>query len=722
MTADIETAEASWPQEPLVAALRDQRFDAFTEISPFAACLMPLLTAVGWRGAFRQVADALPHAADTGFDLADLRNTLACLGYDTSPRRTTSDGLDPRLLPCLFVPADGGPQVIVRRRGDDLLVFDGLDNRMEWVAAARAGGTAYLVSRADDGREAGTTEHEPGSGTWSHAFRRRFRAMAVPLLALGIALAVLVPGTALLGMALVDRIARPGGLTIAALAAAVAGVLAAELAVRLIRAGMLARLAGRVDYLVSTTAMDRILSLSPSLVEPAPLGIQLRRLGEFDAVRRATAGPLLPAAGDLPAAAACLVLAGIVFDAALYGVAAGALSLLVFMRLRWTVDRRAQTGLRQAARSRYAFVLEAVGALKPIKSNGADEVWQERHREQTATASIAARAAMRRNAAFATLGTAIVVLALLAVLALVTGAWSTGGLTTGEGVAVLWLAARGLMPLQAVNANLGDLVEARAALAGLDRLMQLPLEKRRVPSQSPQRSWRGALHCDRLQFRYAGDAPPALSGVTVTIEPGEMMAVLGATGAGKSTLLRLVGGIHVPQSGWISIDGVDLQQLDPVTLRQTVSYLPQSVRLFPGTIAQNLRLADPTASDERLVYACAEAGVLHDILALPDGFDTWLGDAHRGRLPGGLLRKLAVARALVREAPVLLLDEPAVDLDPPADEALIERLRALRGRSTVIMVTQRPSHARLADRALVLERGRLRFLGLPEQALSVLQE
>ncbi len=720
MTVDLAPAEQPAPREPIVAALRGQRMDTFAEVSPFAACLMPLLTAAGWRGTLRQVADALPHSAD-GFDLIDLRNTLATLGYDTIPQTTRTDAIDPRLLPCLFVTGDGAPQVIVRRRGDELLVFDGADSRMEWVTAARIPGTAYLMSHAD--ADTGQDRRDAmGEAPWSRAFLRRFRSVAVAMLVYGVALGIAMPAAGLLAMALVDGYAGPGGIDAMALVIGVAAALLIEFAIRLARVSLLARAAGRVDYLVSTAAMDRVLSLSPAFVEPSPVGAQLRRLKDFDALRCVLSGPLLPAAGDLPAAVICLAALGVLFAPGLAAVLAAAVLLLVMIRLRSVADRRRLDETRRTRRSIYAFVLEALASIGSVKAGGADETWRERYRETAVAGGMSALSAMRQGALISALGTAILLLGVTGCLALATAAWREGGLTPGEGLAAVWLAVRGLAPLRSINAAWPDLQEARAALAGLDQLMALPEERRRAPTSWPQRTWRGAVQCDRLQFRYSADTPTALAGVTLAIEPGEMLAVLGSTGAGKSTLLKLIAGLHAPQAGAVSIDGIDLRQLDPVTLRQTVSYLPQVVHLFNGTIAENLRLADPIASDDRLVFACAEAGVLHDVLALPLGFDTVVGDGGRVRLPGGLARKLALARTLVREAPVVLLDEPVTDLDPVADDALAERLTALAGRTTVVMVTQRPSHARLASRAVVLDRGRLRFVGAPDEALAVLQE
>jgi ATP-binding cassette subfamily C protein/ATP-binding cassette subfamily C protein LapB len=151
-----------------------------------------------------------------------------------------------------------------------------------------------------------------------------------------------------------------------------------------------------------------------------------------------------------------------------------------------------------------------------------------------------------------------------------------------------------------------------------------------------------------------------------------------------------------------------------------MAYVPQVCQLFRGTIAQNLRLGAPTASADELIEAAAQAGVLDDILAMPEEFDTRIGDQELNRLPLSMQQRLALARAYLKNAPVLLLDEPANSLDADGDRALIDQIKRLRGRSTTFLVTHRPSHMRLADRVLVLEGGRLRFSGTSAEVLAAM--
>ena len=209
----------------------------------------------------------------------------------------------------------------------------------------------------------------------------------------------------------------------------------------------------------------------------------------------------------------------------------------------------------------------------------------------------------------------------------------------------------------------------------------------------------------RVSLRYLATAEPVLAGVSFAVRHGEVVALAGGDGSGKSTLLKLVAGLYRPNAGVVRIGGHDLRSFDPVVLRRAVAYVPQAPQLLYGTVAQNLRLALPTATDPDLERACAAAHVLDAVRALPDGFATRIGDNGTGRLPRSLLVRICLARALLRNAPVLLLDEPVTGLDDAAAEAFAAVIAARRRHATILMTTHRPSHMRLADRVLRIEDG-----------------
>jgi ABC-type multidrug transport system fused ATPase/permease subunit len=210
-----------------------------------------------------------------------------------------------------------------------------------------------------------------------------------------------------------------------------------------------------------------------------------------------------------------------------------------------------------------------------------------------------------------------------------------------------------------------------------------------------------------VTLAYESASSPALLSVDLSVERGELVAFCGESGTGKSSLLKVLAGIYTPQGGSVRLDGFDLRQLNPRELREQLGYAPQQPHFFTGTVAQNLRLADPAASDEELWNAAVEAAVLDDILSLENGFETRIGDANVRQQSPGFLQRLSLARAYLEREGVLLLDEPGRALDFDGDLALQQKLINTKGRQTVLLVTHRPSHLKLADKVFRLQSGRL---------------
>ena len=245
----------------------------------------------------------------------------------------------------------------------------------------------------------------------------------------------------------------------------------------------------------------------------------------------------------------------------------------------------------------------------------------------------------------------------------------------------------------------------------IDNLMRMPGEKDRGVRQTIRPQLEGALELARVSFRYANDADPALLGVSFRVSPRQLVAVTGHDGAGKSTLLKLILRLYSPQAGTLRLDRVDIRQITATDLRSRISYMPQSFELFYGTVAQNLRLVHPDASDEELRWAAGMAGLLPDVEALPDGFGTRISNSRINELPRGFRQRLSLARMMLKPASLILLDEPGTGMDQPGEAALMRCIEWLRGRATLIMVTLRPGHLRLADQVVYMEKGRITAMG-----------
>ncbi|MEV6118127.1 ABC transporter ATP-binding protein [Streptomyces sp. NPDC052109] len=252
--------------------------------------------------------------------------------------------------------------------------------------------------------------------------------------------------------------------------------------------------------------------------------------------------------------------------------------------------------------------------------------------------------------------------------------------------------------------RIGEVLDAEPAVA--DPVAPVP--------QWPVHGWIG-LH--DVSFRYPGSARACLRGVELTARPGELVLITGASGAGKSTLAKLLTRFYDPSAGVITLDGVPLRDLPLHFLREQVALLPQQTLILNGTIRENIACGRPGATDTEIEQAARDAAAHDFVTALPEGYDTPIAPG-TAALSGGQLQRIAIARAMLRAAPVLVLDEPTAGLDAVAARQVVQPLRSLMSGRTTIMITHDLSLAPDADRILVIDRGRLVEAGTHEELLA----
>jgi thiol reductant ABC exporter CydD subunit len=269
---------------------------------------------------------------------------------------------------------------------------------------------------------------------------------------------------------------------------------------------------------------------------------------------------------------------------------------------------------------------------------------------------------------------------------------------------VLVLAPEAYLPLRALGANYHAGTEGLTAAARVFGVLDtaVPTHGRRRDVPDPARQ---PIVVENITVRYPNRGQAALDGVSVTISPGEVLAITGPSGCGKSTLLAVLLGFVAADSGSVTVGGVELSELDPDTWRAQLAWVPQRPHLLAASIADNIRLGRPGATDGQVSAAVAAAGLETAVAGKPAGLETVLGD-HGAGLSVGERQRVALARAFLRAAPLLVLDEPTASLDAETEEELLLALEQLVAGRTVILVAHRPALVGLADR--VLDLGRVR--------------
>lgn len=395
-------------------------------------------------------------------------------------------------------------------------------------------------------------------------------------------------------------------------------------------------------------------------------------------------------------------------------VAAGVMLLLAVATDR--LARRDIESLQQAAAGAHRVLEASLANAEVAQALGMGDTlvarWRRKHAEVTALQSATAGKTVAMAAFTRMLRQAVQVLMLALGAYLIVSHEGTPGIM----VATTILLGRALAPVEQIVGSWRLLAEGRAAFGRLRALLAAAeAEPERMALPAPQ----GRLAAHNLVYRVPGTERVVLAGVSLSLEPGESLAIVGPSAAGKSTLLRLLTGVWKPHAGVVRLDQADLAQWPREQLGPHIGYVPQDVELFAGTVADNIaRLGEVDAA--RVVRAAQRAGVHEMILALPQGYDTAI-DASGVMLSPGQRQRIAFARALYGEPKLVLLDEPNANLDGAGELALGEALQALRGEVTVVVVTHRTALVQHVDKMMVLEGGRALHYGPTAEVLRALQ-
>ena len=699
-----------------VAGYSGVTIDAGLETCGAGRCLIPLLDALGWRGERRHLLEALPHFEPVD-DIETLRAILARLNYDTRPKKIPLSEMTDTVLPCIFTVDGETASLALEREGERLRVLHGDSRAEQWIDAGKTAVTAYLMSEinCDDERK------EILKHGWMAVTVGRFKTLLMQLLGITFLINVFAMAVPVYTMNVYDKvIGTRSQESLIYFFAGIAIVVAADVALRVIRSRATAYLGARCEALLGAASFQQLLYMPINMTEKAPIGAQITRVKQFEGVRDIFTGPIANTVLDLPFILVFL-LAIILIGGQIAWVPVGLIVVYGVMAVITVPLTRHHIGVTGAARSGLQnFLIEMVSKHRAVRDNNAEEIWLRRYRQLAGKSVICHFRSQQLNIVVQTLSQAMVTAAGIGTLWIGTLMVMAGDLTLGALIAVMALVWRLLAPINSAFLSLNRLGQVVQTFVQINGLMRLGVE--RVPGQVPSiyRQFKGEIKVERLGFRYGPRAEPALVGTTLSIPAGQFVVITGPSSSGKSTLLKLIAGLYSPQTGAVRIDGIDVRQLDAGEVRHAIGFVPNKKTFFHGTIDQNIRLAHPTATNEEIERACWEARVYDFAESLPEGRSTKLTAELQHRMPEALRQRLVLARAFVKEAPIYLLDEPAQGLDDSGETGLMEKIMALRGASTVVMTTHRPSHMQVADRIIYMDRGQVVHDGPPEQVLPLI--
>jgi len=476
----------------------------------------------------------------------------------------------------------------------------------------------------------------------------------------------------------------------------------------------------RVDVRLSAQIMERVLDLRLE-GRPVSVGSFAANLRSFESIRDFIASATITTLVDLPFI--LLFLAALVWISPwmiLPPLVAIVIILLVSLAAQARMESLTMSSY-QASSQRNATLVEALTGLEAVKTLNAQGSIQRNW--ERATEYIAQTGGKLKLISSSAVGIVQTAQQLVSIAVVIIGVYQVqeSAMSMGGIIAASMIAGRCLAPLGQVAGLLMQYQNARTSLASIDNYMKLPVERPPEAEFLHRPVFHGAIEFRDVTFAYPGTSQPVLKKISFKLNPGEKVGIIGRIGSGKTTLEKLALALYQPTEGAVLLDGVDVRQIDPTDVRRAIGHVPQDPILFYGSLKHNLAMGAPHADDASILAAANLAGVTEFANLHPDGFDMVIGE--RGEsLSGGQRQSVAVARALINDPPILLLDEPSSNMDHQSEAQLRKRLGEASANKTILLVTHRTALLELVDRLIVIDNGHIVADGPKEQVVEALRQ
>ncbi len=714
------------PQENVSAPTTAPRVrDDLIGPDPLLDCLVEVARLHG-QGATRATLSAgLPLQPQEALPLSLAERAAARAGLATRVQRLALDEIDALTLPAILI-----------LHGNKACVLLGRDDAQHWrVLLPETGqGAVTLTTEALASRYSGVVlftrphfrfdERTPevkatrsGHWFWGPVLAQRFVYRDVLWAALLINLFALA--FPIFSMNVYDRVVPNHATeTLWVLAIGVTLVLCSDLFIRLLRSHFVDEASARIDVQISATLMERVLGMRLEN-RPQSVGSFAANLRGFEQVRDFIASSTVTALIDLPFALLFVgVMAWISPWLVLPVIGVFVLILVSAYVFQHRLHELSQSSY-QAAAQRNATLIESLTGIETIKSQGAESLIQSRWERANQYLS-ALNVKMRSMSATAMYSTATLQ-QFVSVCVILIGVYliSERQLTMGGMIAATMLAGRALAPAGQIVGLLMQYQGARTAMTSLEQIMAQSVERPEGSHFIQRPEFKGEIEFRHVSFAYPGQQGNSLDDVSFKINPGERVALIGKVGSGKTTLQKLIMGLYQPTAGAILFDGIDMRQLDPADVRRNLGCVSQDITLFYGSLRENITFGMPHARDDAIVAAAETAGLSEFVQRHPQGFDMPVGE--RGELlSGGQRQGVGIARAVLHNAPLLLLDEPTSAMDFSTEALVTQRMQAFTEGKTVVLVTHRTSMLSFVDRVIVVDQGKIVADGPRERIMQAL--
>lgn len=484
--------------------------------------------------------------------------------------------------------------------------------------------------------------------------------------------------------------------------------------------GYFVDLAGqKASITMSSELFEKTLGMKMSS-RPESVGSFTNKIQQFDSIRDFITSLSITALVDLPFVVLGLLAIWYISGSVviIHMVAIVVLivySILIYKPLKTSIEKS-----YQASSQKSAVLVESINGLENLKMLGAESKVQ--HDWEESVSHISRWGARSRFLSTSVNHVSTFVQSSCVVGVVIAGVYaiSSGNLSQGGLIAVVILTRQAIAPMTQFVSLAARFHRAHTAYRTLKDLMKMDVERPAEASFLHRSSMRGELEFKNVSFKYQDQSIQALKEISFKIEAGEHVGLIGSIGSGKSTLGKILLGLYEPDNGIVTVDGTDIRQIDPTDLRHFIGCVPQDITLFRGTVRDNITLGHPDIDDEMIIRAADLSGVTGFIKNHAQGFDMQVGEQGRN-LSGGQRQTIALARAMLLDPPIMILDEPSSSMDARTENTMCKKLQPILKNKTLVLVTHRASLLTLVDRIVVLDNGMIRADGPKENIMEALK-
>ncbi len=681
--------------------------------------LLPLLLKLGWQKDVRELIESLPHFSEK-LTLIEFRNLMVNLGFKSEEKECYLAKISQQSLPCLFVSSSHEiilvEKIVTDNVFKEVTVLDGKTGKRKTLTAHQIinlHGTTYSFSKI--------STDEPQEKNWFLATLKNFKWIIGQIFVVHLLYNLLSTSVSFFIMVIYDKIIPSSSVSMLFnFSIGIGIVLVSIYTIGLLKNKMIAYMVVRLDKTVGYVIIKHILQLPAGYTENVTLNNQIAKIRDFDNVRDFFSSTVAMLFFELPLSVifliAIILIGGwLVVVPVLLAIVFFCLSIVGHSLISEIIKLQNHDVIMKQG-----FIFETFSNMRWLKSSGFIPACISRFDTIiTNLAKYSFKSAMINHILSAT-ADLVMLLAAMGVLGFGAVLAMENKLSAGTLIAIMLLTWKILDPLKMFFMSLPMIGQIKNSISQVNNLINLPTEVRRTNLVKVVSV--NSIEFQRVSFRYPGQDNASLLGVSFNVVPGTITCITGKNGTGKSTIIKLILALYHIQAGNIKINNMNINQLDPVSLRKSVAYVPQDGRLFFGTIKQNLLLANPIATQLEIKQATTLADVHSDIMQLKNNYDTHLGDQSEFALSPSFKQRLILARAYLKNSETFIFDNPYPCVSYTEEQKFVNTLKELKKTKAILLITSKISLLEAADQVIYLKAMQVALQGNPLQVMPAILE